>query len=152
MSHWLPQADGSYLGAATDRSQEWAGGDCEKLASIGFVAFCRDMQLDPDWKANGWNYVELPGWGVMDIRLDESDEPDHFDIGRGDIATLTYAVVRVFAQLVKQPVIHILGVTSTHKQLVESRGELIPRSQLLSPREWLRAFPVHHVPYTEAAQ
>ena len=147
MSHWLPQADGSILGSATPRAEEWAQGNAEKLAAIGFVAFCRDMQLDPFWASDDWDTLGVnPNWAIT-VRRCYSPDHDKFHIHPEETAS-TYAVIRVMKG--KPPTLHILGVTSIYDQLEATHGPLIPRRHLLSCLEWLRAFPVHHTPYTEA--
>lgn len=146
---WEVQADGSVLGPASARAVEWALAQPQRrtaLACIGFVAWTRDMQLDPFWAADAYDACAFEGFGAVTILLDTSSDPEAFRVGAADGWV---AIVRLL--IGKPMLIHILGITSQLTQLHDKHdAHIVPRRHLLSPQEWLRAFPVHHVTTPEA--
>ena len=153
MNAWTTQADGSVLGVATPKAIEWADTQPQRQtahAQVGFVAWCRDMQLDPFWTTDNAPFVAT-SFGVIEVLLDNTfpfNNPDTFKVGAVE-GGKWYAVVRILPTG-SGVVIHILGLSGTLAQKQPAEDGSIPRNQLLSCREWLRAFPIHHVTYTEA--
>lgn len=140
---WEAQADGSYLGAVSPVAQDWANGDEQKLVAISFAAFCRDMQLDPEWKESRWNVVGIDPFLVHVIK-DTSPDVECFSTAVEAQPGQQYAVVRLLAG--RTPVTHILGLSGILDQIQRNPAPH-PRFRLLSCAEWLKAFPVHHTPY-----
>lgn len=143
---WEVQPGGSFLGAASSRAVDWAGGDPHKLAAIGFVAWTRDMSIEPFWAADDWATLSADshiGPLAVTVFLDQAKDFQRFRIERMSEASEfhDHAVVRVLNG--GNPVIHILGLDRTHI-LDTSRyddDEEMPRHQLLRPIEWLTLFP-----------
>jgi hypothetical protein len=150
-AQWTEQADGTFLGVATARAIEWAETQPRRqdaLAQVGFVAWCRDANLDILWTVDDPHVVPLSGFGLVIVLRDTiplDADPDTFKV-MGAERDKFYAVVRIIPTS-QEVVIHILGLSGT----LDQREMPAPRHHLLSPREWLRAFPQHHVPYTEEA-
>lgn len=138
MNHWTGQNDGSILGAATDRSLEWAGGNLHKLAAIGFVALARDFDLAPIWSNSAWQRVTLhhPLDRPRDVTvlLDSSTDPDRVIVPQGQHDT-RYAIVRVLSG--SPPVLHFIGLSGILDQVQARFNGSFPRNQLLRLREYL---------------
>jgi hypothetical protein len=151
MTQWTEQ-DRSYIGAASLLATNHANGDKETLAIVSFAAWCRDMQLSPAWFAT-WPHVEVGSFTVLPV-LDTSPDFDCFATAIEALSETWYAIVRILspshANNGKEdgPVVHILGLTAVLDQIQRNPAPH-PRHQLLSCREWLKAFPVHHTPYQE---
>lgn len=144
MSKWQTQEDGSVLGAASAKSLEWANGDRHKIACLGFVAFCRDRQLEPTWFASNYSTLTIaPDW-LFEVLLDSSPDYTAFLVLPKQ-NTPWKAVVRILDR--NPPIIHILGVSGTLEMTMRDPGPW-PRFNLLRVvPDWLAAFPPHQTPW-----